>query len=152
MTRIVLFAALVAMIATPSFAQFGARGRARGRALNAAEVERTIKRLENNTDAFQKAVDRQLDRSVLDGTKREDRINDRVKDLEKATDRLRDRFDRSDDPGETRADVQEVVRAARVVDGLFGRVRGYAPVRSNWAYIRSDINTLARLYRVPGLR
>jgi hypothetical protein len=148
MTRLALIAALITLIASPSMAQV----RARGQRIDKRQVERIIKRLENNTDAFKKAVDRQLDRSVLDGTSREDRINDRVNDLENATDRLRSRFDRSDEWMETRGDVEGVLREARLINGLFGRVRGYSPVRSSWAHVRGDINALASAYRLPGLR
>jgi hypothetical protein len=148
MTRRALLVGLVVLMASPAFAQ----GRGRGPRVNKSEVERIIKRLENNTDAFERAVNRQLDRSVLDGTSREDRINDRVDDLEDATDRLRGRFHQSDNWIETRGDVENVVRAADVINGLFDRVRGYSPVRSSWAMVRADVNALARVYRVRSLR
>jgi chromosome segregation ATPase len=148
MKLVVLLVAMVTLIGSPALAQ----GRARGRQYNKRDVERIIKRLEKNTDTFKKAVDRQLDRSILDGTKREDRINDRVSDLEKATDRLRNRFDRSDNWIETRSDVEEVVREARNIHGLFDRVRAYSRVRSSWAAVRADINTLAAVYDIRPLR
>jgi hypothetical protein len=148
MTRVALVVALVALIASPAFAQ----GRARGRQYSKGDVERIIKRLEKNTDTFKKAVDRQLDRSVLDGTKREDRINERVSELENATDRLRNRFDRSDDWRETRSDVLDVVREADNINGLFDRIRAYSRVRTSWNAVRSDINTLAGVYDVPRIR
>jgi hypothetical protein len=148
MTRRALLVGLVLSIASPVFAQ----GRRRGPRISKAEVERIIRRLENNTDAFERAVNRQLDRSVIDGTSREDRISDRIDDLEDATDRLRSRFDRSDDWSETRSDVEGVLRVARTIDGLFVRIRGYSPVRYSWATVRSDINTLAGVYRLRGLR
>jgi chromosome segregation ATPase len=148
MQHLALVVALVAVVSSPAFGQ----GRTRGRQFNKAEIERIIKRLERNTDAFKKAVDRQLDHSVLDGTRREDRINDRVSDLERATDRLRDKFDRSDDWSETRDDVEAVVQEARNINGLFGRVRAYSRVSANWAALRNDINTLAGLYKVRPVR
>jgi hypothetical protein len=148
MQQVALLVAFVVAVSSPAFAQ----GRARGRQYSKGDVERIIKRLERNTDAFKKAVDRQLDHSVLNGTRREDRINDRVSDLEHATDRLRDKFDRSDDWRETRGDVEDVVREARTVNGLFGRVQAYSRVSSNWATLRSDINTLAGIYNVRPIR
>jgi hypothetical protein len=148
MKRLVCLIALLALVSSPAFGQ----RRARPRQDNRGEIERIIKRLETNTDAFKKAVDRQLDRSVLDGTKREDRINDRVSDLERATDRLRSKFDRSDDWQDTRSDVEDVVKEARTVNALFGRVRAYSRVSSNWAAVRNDINALASVYRVRPVR
>jgi hypothetical protein len=148
MTRVAWLVMLAALVTAPAYAQ----GRPRGRDINKRDVERIIKRLERNTDIFKKAVDRQLDRSVLNGTRREDRINDRVSDLEKATDRLRDRFDRTDRWRETRADVEDVVREARNIQGLFDRIRAYSPVRSSWIAVRSDINTLASFYDIRPLR
>ena len=147
MKRLACLVALVFLVSSPAFTQ----GRARPRQ-DRGEVERIIKRLEKNTDAFKKTVDRQLDRSVLNGTRREDRINDRVSDLERATDRLRNKFDRSDDWRETRADVENVVREARSVNDLFGRVRAYSKVSANWSAVRSDIDALAARYNVRPLR
>jgi hypothetical protein len=148
MVRRALLVMMIALVAAPAFGQ----GRARGRQYSKRDVERIIERLEKSTDAFKKAVDRQLDRSVLDGTKQEDRINDRVSDLENAADRLRSRFDRSDNWIETRSEVERVVEAAAVVNGLFDRVRGYSPVRSSWAMVKSDVNTLAGAYNIRPLR
>jgi hypothetical protein len=144
MMRAVWALALFAVVVSPALGQERDRGRRYGK----RDVERIIKRLEKNTDAFKKAVDRQLDRSVLDGTGPEDRINDRVGDLEDATDRLRRRFDRSDDWRETRSDVEDVVREARRINGLFDRIRGYGPVSSSWRAVRTDINSLAEAYDV----
>ena len=148
MTRLALILALVALVAVPSFAQ----DRARGRRYRKADIEQTIKRLEENTDRFKKTVDRELDRSVLNGTRAEDRINDRVSDFEKATDRLRDRFDRSDDWMDTRRDVENVLSEGRRIEGLFDRVRAYSRVRSQWNAVKHDANTLARYYELPPLR
>jgi hypothetical protein len=154
MTRIALVVTLVALMASPALAQRRGRDRDRGGEprFNKGEIERIIKRLERNTDAFKKAVDRQLDHSALNGSRREDRINDRVSDLEKATDRLKDRFDRSDSFGETRSDVENVVREAGNINDLFDRVREYSRVRSSWSAVRSDINALAGVYRVRSIR
>jgi hypothetical protein len=153
MTRLALFVVLAAFVASPVLAQQGRiQGSARGPQVSKRDVQRIIDRLEKNTDAFKKAVDRQLDRSVLDGTNREDRINDRVSDLENAADRLRSRFDRSDDWRETRSDVEAVVREADRINGLFDRVRAYSRVRSSWAAVRVDVNTLARAYNVRPIR
>lgn len=152
MKRVALLVALVALIASPALAQGRARGRAVNRGLDKRQVERIIKRLEDNTDAFKKAVERQLDHSALNNTRREDRINDRVDDLENATDRLRSRFDRSDNWIETRSDVENVIREARNISGLFGRVRAYSRVSANWAAVRNDINALAGAYNLPSIR
>ncbi|MBL8148429.1 MAG: hypothetical protein JNN15_00700, partial [Blastocatellia bacterium] len=60
-----------------------------------ADVERVIRRAEDQSDRFQKVLDRALDRSSLDGSNLEDRLNDQAKRLERALDDLRDDFDRA---------------------------------------------------------
>jgi hypothetical protein len=148
MMRLAMLVAVVALVASPVFAQ----GRSRGKIVSKRDVERIIDRLEKSTDAFKKAVDRELDRSIIDGTRQEDRINDRVSDLENAADRLRSRFDRSDNWRETRDDVERVVDAANAITGLFERVSAYSPVRARWLVVRTDVNTLAAAYDLRPVR
>lgn len=139
-----LAAILVAVVAIPALGQ----GTARGRYYTKADVEKVIKRLENHTDEFRKAVDRDLDRSVFNGKSREDRLNDQVEDLEKATDRLRDKFDRSDRWEDTKDNVQDVLREARDINDLFNRWPAYSKVKTYWVAVKTDANTLAGIYNL----
>ena len=129
-----------------------AQGRYRGERYTKADVERTIKRVEDRSDSFRKLVDRSLDRSTLDGTNAEDRINDQVKDLEKALDELRHDFDRSDTWRETRHNVEKVLREADEVNYIMNHRNVRPEVERQWALLRADLNRLAGIYDLPRLK
>jgi hypothetical protein len=141
---ILVMAALVA----PALAQ----GRARGRNYSKADVERIIKRVEDNSDDFKKLIDREMDRSAIDKTRLEDNIWEQTKDLENALDRLRRKFDRSDTWLETREEVSDVLKEARDINQLLNRVRITGKVQAAWATLRYDLNTLAGVYNLGRLR
>ena len=150
-----MHARLVSFVLTASFivvAPAFAQGTARGRYYTKSDVDRVIKRLENNTDAFKKAVDRDLDKSVLDGSKREDRMNDQIQDLDDATDRLRDKFDKSDRWEETKDNVQDVLREARDINDLYNRTPAYSKVKQYWMAVKTDANTLAGIYNLKKIQ
>ena len=139
---------LVLTMAAPGFGQ----GRYRGRRFSKSDVERIIKRVEDNSDSFKKAVDKSLDRGTLDGTRAEDRINEQIKDLEKALDELRREFDKRDDWLEVRENVVKVINEADDVNAIF-RSRSLRPaVEAGWLALKSDINRLAGIYNVRRLK
>jgi hypothetical protein len=128
-----------------------AQGVDRGVVYTKADVERIIKRVETQSDGFRTAVDRRLDNSRLDGSEREDVINAQVRQLETRLDVLRAKFDRSDRWGETRAEVRDVLAAARDVQiamyrGPFGRT-----LMGEWRSLKADLNRLAGIYNLPKL-
>lgn len=130
-----------------------AQGEARGRAYTKSDVDRVIRRVEERSDELRSAVDRALDRGALDGTRREDEINQQVKELENAIDRLRAEFDRTDTWRETRSRVQSVIGEADEVGAIVERRRGISRnVRAQWALVRRDLNTLADVYGLRGVR
>ncbi|HKV35676.1 MAG TPA: hypothetical protein VJP89_15170, partial [Pyrinomonadaceae bacterium] len=58
------------------------------------DVERIIKRIEQQSDRFRSRLDSDLDKSRFNGTNREDDINSFIKDYYEQTKRLRDHFDK----------------------------------------------------------
>jgi hypothetical protein len=124
------------------------QGRARGRYYTKPEVNRIIKRIEDNGDRFRKYVDKDIDRTRFNETRSEDRIWDQVKQLEEATDMLRRKFDRSDHWQETRGEVQVVLREARDVERIMERIQISPRVRDTWRLIRHDLNTLSGVYNL----
>ncbi|MGH9833444.1 MAG: hypothetical protein ACREBD_23795 [Blastocatellia bacterium] len=129
-----------------------AQGRYRGRSYSKADVDRIIKRVEERSDQFRKAVDRHLDRSRLDDTKAEDRINRQVKQLEEALDELRSEFDRQDRWQETRGNVQKVMRQSDEINVLMRNSRFGPAIENEWKLLRADLNRLAGIYNLPQLR
>jgi DNA repair exonuclease SbcCD ATPase subunit len=149
---IMLLVALAAslMVTAPTLAQ--RQGRYRGRTYTKADVERIIKRVEDESDDFKKIVDKSLDRSVLDGTKREDSINEQVKEFEKALDKLRSEFDRRQRWEETHDQVKDVLKESDEINRLV-RTRLLGPaIEKEWAVIRADLNRLAGIYNLPLLK
>jgi hypothetical protein len=135
-----------------SFATAQAQGRYRGKFYSKADVDRIIKRVEERSDAFRKAVDRHLDRSRLDDTNAEDRINRQVKQLEEALDELRSEFDRRDRWQETRVNVEKVMRQADEINALMRNTRFGSAIEREWGLLRSDLNRLAGIYNLRQLR
>lgn len=145
---------LVAVIGlSPAFvATVNAQGRHRGKFYSKADVDRIIKRVEERSDAFRKAVDNHLDRSRLDDTRAEDNINRQVKQLEEALDELRSEFDRRDSWQETRSNVQKVMRQSDEINATMRR-RSFGPaIENEWRLLRADLNRLAGIYNLPQLR
>jgi len=124
----------------------------RGRIYTRAEVNELIKTAEDRSDRFKKLFDKALDKSVLDGTQREDRLNERVKDFEKAMDKLRKEFDKRESYIDTKPQMQDVLTIARDINAVMLRRNLRADVEEEWAALRRELNVLASVYYLPGLR
>ena len=135
--------ALILALATISMTIVQAQRRTTG--VSNRQVRQLINSIERRTDVFRASLDRRLDRSRINNTRTEDNINQFVADFESATDRLRDRFN---DRQETEADVQEVLNRAALIDSFMRSNRLGAQPERDWASLRTDLNTLARLYNV----
>ncbi|MBA3440629.1 MAG: hypothetical protein H0T92_12235 [Pyrinomonadaceae bacterium] len=137
-----------------SFQTADAQGR-RGyndRAYTKANVEQVIRRVEERSDRFVGVFDRALDRSRLDDSRREDRLNERAKELEERIDSLRSEFDRRDRYQDTRSQVSEVLRTANGINTVIVRRRLTTDAEREWAALRRELNALARVYNLLGLR
>ena len=148
---LVVLAAGLALVTLARFSRADQHGRAYGKQHSKGDVERIINRLETNSDQFTKAFDTVLDRSKLDGTSREDQLNKHVRQLERAVDRLRTELKRGDNRGETRSNVQQVMRQAEGIDRLMRNTRMAGGVEEKWTDVRKDLNTLAGMYDVKTL-
>jgi hypothetical protein len=142
------FLLLVASV-TPLVAQ---RRGPRGRIWTKAEVNQLIKNAEDRSDRFIKLFDRALDRTTIDGSRREDRLNERAKDLEKAMDKLRSEFDRKENYPETKPEMREVLRIASEINAVMLNRSLGAEVEEEWRLLRRELNVLASVYFLPGLR
>jgi hypothetical protein len=109
------------------------------------DVKRILKRLEEDTDRFSKSLDDALDHSSLNGTRSEDEINTYVHQFEEATDRLKDRYG---DQGAAPNVAREVLGRGQSIDRFMRRNRLGGKAESDWQAVRSDLNLLARIYRI----
>lgn len=125
------------------------RRNARGKKYSRADVERVIKRVEERMDNFVDNFDESLDNSSLDGSEREDELMDKARALESATDELRREFDRRDSWIENKPEVRVCLEIASVIDRAVRNRRLGAKTESNWTRVRYELNTLARIYKLP---
>lgn len=122
---------------------------ARGKVYTKAEVRAIIKRVEERLDRFKNDFDTALDKSRLNGTDREDYLNKRAKDLEHATDELRSEFDKRDAWIENKDEVRKCLKIASDIDVAMKNQRLGAKTETNWANVRYELNTLAKVYNLP---
>ncbi len=138
---------LVGFFATVMLFAVGTVTNAQGR-LSKGEVDRIIKNLENRTDSFVNQFDKSLDNSRLDGSRREDNLNKKARQLETAVDELRREFDRRDSWAENKDEVRRCLNLGRDIDVAMRNRRLGNTTERNWAAVRSELNALARAYRL----
>ena len=114
--------------------------------LSDRDVEKILRRIEQQSDRFRSALDSSLDKSRFNGTRQEDDINRFVKEFYEQTKTLRDHFN---DHKSTSADVQSVLDRAANIDSFMRR----NPLRRNnaareWARLRTNLDELAQAYNV----
>src|SRR6185437_12641102 len=110
------------------------------------EVERILRRIEQQSDRFRSALDSSLDKSRFNGSRQEDDINRFVKEFYEQTKTLRDHFDHHKS---TSADVQAVLDRAASIDSFLRN----NPMRRNnamreWEQLRGNLDELAQVYNV----
>lgn len=125
--------------------------RYRVRTISQQQVEQLLERIEERTDAFSNQLNKSLDRSRLDGGRTEDNIAERASELENATDELRREFDHNDTRGENRPEAQKILRAATQVNRIMMRRNFSRQAENNWLRLRTELNTLARIYGLPAI-
>ena len=124
----------------------------RERGYTKPEVDAVIHRVENRSDEFVRMFDRALDHSRLDGTRREDNLNEQAKRLENSLDDLRREFDRKESYVETRPEVNRTLGIAADINKTMRRRRMGGETERQWSLLRSELNTLADVYNLSGIR
>ena len=132
-------------------ASFAQRRRTRTVSYSKGQVQQILKRIEEKSDRFTKVFDESLDDSRLNGSRAEDNYTDLTKNLENQTDELRREFNRNDSYAENTPNVRSVVNAATDVDRIMKRRNFGRQTENLWLSLRADINSLARIYRVPNV-
>ena len=107
------------------------------------DVDRILKRIEQQSDRFRSSLDSALDKSRFDGSRQEDNINAFVKDFYTETKRLRDHFEEHKSTG---GDVQSVLERAAVIDEFLRRNRLKRNVLNEWSKLRANLDELANVY------
>jgi hypothetical protein len=115
------------------------------------DVSNIITRMETSSDEFRRDFARAMNNSNLNGTPQEDRFNNIVLDFENSVDRLRREFDRNNTWWNTRNDVQNMIRDASPVNSMMNTLPFRRNIERQWNTLRSNINTVADTYDLPGL-
>lgn len=123
--------------------------KARGKFYTKGHVENVIKRVETRADNFVDNFDESLDNSNLDGSEREDDLMKKARKLENETDDLKNQFDKSDRWIETKPQVRKVLNLATDINKVVNRRRLGRKTEANWAKLRYELNTLAKIYKLP---
>lgn len=113
--------------------------------VNDKEVEKIIRRIEQQSDRFRSSLDDALDKSRFNGSNREDDINSFIKDFYTQTKHLRNRFD---DHKSASADVQAVLDHAARIDDFMRRNRLSSKAQDDWSALRTNLDELASAYNV----
>ena len=115
---------------------------------NRSDVERIIARLENSSDRFRRAFDQQMDRNRRSNN---DRYVEIVNEFEVSVDRLRSEFNNNTSWWQARNQVSEMVREAQDVNVMMNSLSFRRSLEMQWNALRTDINTLADTFDLPGL-
>jgi len=113
--------------------------------LNDKDVEKILKRVEQQSDHFKSSLNSALDKSRLNGSHREDDINSFVKDFYQETKRLRDRFDSHK---ATAPDVSAVLERAARIDEFMLRNPLSSRAQDDWSTLKSNLDELSAAYNV----
>lgn len=113
--------------------------------LNDKDVEKIIKRIEQQSDRFRSSVDKSLDKSRFNGSNREDDINSFIKDFYEQTKHLRDRFDKHHSAS---GDVEAVLDRAVRIDDFMSRNRLSSKAQEDWSTLKGNLDELASAYNV----
>ena len=113
--------------------------------LSDKDVEKIIRRIEQQSDRFRSSLDSALDKSRFDGTNREDDINLFVKDFYKESKKLRDRFASHKS---TAPDVQSVLERAARINNFMRRYPLSSRTQEDWSTLKTYLDELAAAYNV----
>ena len=113
--------------------------------INDKEVEKIIRRIEQQSDRFRSSLDSALDKSRFNGTRREDDINSFIKDFYEQTKRLRHQFDSHKSAA---PDVQAVLERAARIDEFMSRNRLSGKAQEDWSTLKTYLDELASAYNV----
>ena len=132
-----------------------AQRRARGREsrYTKIDVDRLIKRVEENSNTFRSLYERSLSNGSLPGTEANDNLKAKIQRMDESLERLRSDFNRSDNWRDTKSQVAEVFAQARPVNRVLDqRTLIKVDLRRQWSLVKSQLNALGGVYNLPRLR
>ncbi len=110
-----------------------------------SQVQYLLNRIETRTDTFKRSMNSALDASSLNNSDTEDSVFEYITQFENATDALSQKF-ASRQSVDT--DVEDVLTRAAFINQFMRNNRLTTAAQSNWNYLRTDLDTLARYYAI----
>lgn len=109
-----------------------------------SQVQYVLNRIVTRTNTFKREFSRSLNTSRINSSSAS-MANNYISDFENAADALQQKFAARDSQD---ADVEDLLNRAAFINQFLLDNRLSAATQTNWGYIRTDLNTLARYYNV----
>lgn len=122
------------------------------RAYAAADVSRSLERLERQADRFEDAFEDALEKTVLDDTRRAERLKQQASRLEDEIEKLRDDHRVGKEERKLRERLDRALATASDINNVMLERRFTEDVQTQWNEIRAELNGLASAYGLTALR
>jgi len=116
------------------------------------DIARVIANCEERTNQFRRSFRYALDRSVYRDSMREDELNRHADRLERVMNRVRESWNLEHNAGRTRALVSEALTTSQDINRAMMRGRLHPEIQKQWFAVRSELNHLAEVFDLPGIR
>src|SRR5687767_657382 len=102
-----------------------------------------LQQLDRSSGRFRNSLDSAVAQQRIDQTRSGNNINTFQSDFQRATTQLNTQFNKRQAGA---ADVENVLQSASVINGFMARNRLNRQVQSDWAQVRTDLNSLSAAY------
>ena len=104
-----------------------------------------VARIDQRASRLESSIDRVLNQSRLDNTQREENIRQVATEFRQSAADFRTRYDRRQ---ASASDAQALLDRAARLNWIISRRQALAPVQEDWQVVRTDLDSLARVYRL----
>jgi hypothetical protein len=119
---------------------------------NVEETTRVINDCEKRTNSFKGTLHRALNKSAINHTAREDQLNRDADRLENAMDKVGDSWNRDHNAQKTKGYVSGAIAVGQDINRTMVSWHLDPDVERDWAAVRSELNRLAQVFRLPSIR
>jgi hypothetical protein len=128
-----------------AFINVSAQGQRQSSRSTDRQIGVILQRLEGTSSRFRNSLNSAMVQQRIDQTNPQNDINTFQSDFDRATAQLKDQFNRR---AAVFADVENVLQSASLINSFMARNRLNRQVQSDWALVRTDLNSLANAYGI----
>lgn len=147
--RSILSVVAFSFITLLTLSEANAQGRYVGQ-YSKGQVDNIIGRVENSSNEFRTDFRRELDRSNLTNSQKST-YRRQVDNFENAADRLRKNFNSDNNWWSSRSQVQALIASAQPINTTMNSIGFRRNIERQWNRLRTDINSLADTFDLPGI-